>query len=93
MISDSLLASASTRPASIAASVAASPTAPVTPFRTTSHGQAATSATASDPARIFGSCLARLSGIRAAPACSAWRRSSTPASLATATTSAPNSSA
>ena len=55
MISDSLLARASTRPASMAASVAASPTAPVTPFSTTSHGHAATSAIASGPARILGS--------------------------------------
>ena len=49
MINDSLLARASTRPASSAASVARSPAAPVTPLSTTSHGHAATSLTASGP--------------------------------------------
>ncbi len=92
MISDSLLASASTRPASSAASVAASPTAPVTAFSTMSHGQAATSATASGPARIFGSCPAASPSV-AACAVTASCRSRAALSLATATTSAPNSSA
>ncbi len=50
MISDSLLARASVRPASSAASVACSPAAPVTPLSTTSHGHLATSQTASGPA-------------------------------------------
>ncbi len=93
MISDSLLASASTRPASMAASVAASPTAPVTAFSTTSQGQAATSATASGPARTFGSCRAGPPAARAVSAWRAWRTSSIRDSLATATTSAPNSTA
>ena len=39
MISDSLLARASTLPASSAATVGRSPTAPVMPLRTTSHVQ------------------------------------------------------
>ena len=55
MISDSLLASASTRPARSAARVAASPTAPVTALSTTSQGRAARSATASGPAMTSGS--------------------------------------
>ena len=54
MISDSLLARASTRPASSAASVARSPAAPVTPLSTTSHGHAATSLTASGPQSTCG---------------------------------------
>ena len=53
-ISDSLLARASTRPASSAASVAASPAAPVTPLSTTSHGHAASSLTASGPESTCG---------------------------------------
>ena len=53
-ISDSLLARASTRPASRAASVACSPAAPVTPLSTTSQGHAATSLTASGPASTWG---------------------------------------
>ena len=89
MISDSLLASASTRPASSAASVAARPTAPVTPFSTTSQGQAAASATASGPASSLGS--GRAEPAAAAAPRSASRTAATAASLATATTSAPNS--
>ncbi len=49
MISDSLLASASVVPASSAASVGRSPTAPVMPLRTTSHGRPAASTEASSP--------------------------------------------
>ena len=58
MISDSLLARASTRPASSAASVACSPAAPVTPLSTTSAGHPATSQIASGPARTWGRGLA-----------------------------------
>ena len=54
-ISDSLLASASVRPASSAASVGPSPIEPVMPLSTTSQGQRASSVAASGPARIFGS--------------------------------------
>src|SRR6516165_5609424 len=54
VISDSLLARASTRPARNAASVAARPLNPVTALSTTSAGQAATSAMASAPARTVG---------------------------------------
>ncbi len=54
MISDSLLARASVRPASSAASVARSPAAPVTPLSTTSHGRAASSQMASAPAKTSG---------------------------------------
>src|SRR5690349_509257 len=66
-IRDSLFASASTRPARSAASVAARPLNPVTAFSTTSAGQAATSATASGPARTVGngtppSAFGRVSG-------------------------------
>ena len=53
-ISDSLLASASVRPASSAASVGASPIEPVMPLSTRSHGHWASSVAASGPARIFG---------------------------------------
>ena len=49
MISDSLLASASVLPASSAASVGRSPTAPVMPLSTTSHGRPAASVEASSP--------------------------------------------
>ena len=51
MISDSLLASASVRPASSAASVGRSPTAPVMALSTTSHSSPAASVEASGPAR------------------------------------------
>jgi hypothetical protein len=53
-MSDSLLASASVRPASSAASVGASPIEPVMPLSTTSQGQPASWVAASGPARIFG---------------------------------------
>jgi hypothetical protein len=49
-ISDSLLASASVRPAVSAASVAGRPSAPSSPLSTTSHGCRAISATPSGPA-------------------------------------------
>ena len=91
MISDSLFASASTRPARSAASVAARPTAPVTAFSTTSHGRAARSAMASAPAITSGS-LRRAPSAEPAAA-SAARRSGTAAGLATATTSTPSSTA
>jgi hypothetical protein len=48
-MSDSLLASASTRPASSAARVGARPIEPVMPLRTTSQGSAASSVAASGP--------------------------------------------
>ena len=54
VISDSLFASASTRPARSAARVAARPLNPVTALSTTSQGQAAASATPSGPASTFG---------------------------------------
>ncbi len=53
--SDSLLASASVRPARSAASVGASPSDPTTPLSTTSHGHCASSVIASGPATILGS--------------------------------------
>ena len=54
MISDSLLARARVLPASRAASVAPSPTAPVMPLSTTSHGREAASAEASAPSPLNG---------------------------------------
>src|SRR5215467_7500229 len=83
-ISDSLFASASTRPARSAARVAARPLNPVTALSTTSQGQAAASVTPSGPARTFGCArapCARRASLTAAAACS----------RSTATTSAPNS--
>ncbi len=91
MMSDSLLASASMRPAVRADRVAASPTAPVTAFRTTSHGCAAIPATASGPAVTSGSF--RRAPPADAMAASASRSSGTAAGLATATLSAPSSMA
>ena len=53
--SDSLLARATVRPASSAASVARRPCAPATAFRTTSASSAASSTVADGPAKICGS--------------------------------------
>src|SRR5215469_4759933 len=86
MMSDSLLARASSRPAPMADKVAARPTAPVTALSTTSQGRAASSATASAPALSSGSLR------RAPPAAPrASRTSGTAAGLATATASTPKS--
>ncbi|CAM5545476.1 hypothetical protein SANTM175S_06175 [Streptomyces antimycoticus] len=54
-MSDSLLASASTRPASRAARVGARPMEPVMPLSTVWHWERASSVAASGPARISGS--------------------------------------
>ncbi len=54
-MSDSLLASASTRPALSAARVGARPMEPVMPLSTVWQGEAASSVAASGPARTSGS--------------------------------------
>ena len=71
MMSDSLLASASVVPASSAASVGRSPTAPVMPLRTTSQAIAAASVEASSPRPEYAgansaTCCSKRSGLRPA---------------------------
>ena len=71
MISDSLLASASVVPASSAASVGRSPTAPVMPLSTTSHARPAASTEASSPSPEYAgansaTCASNSSGLRPA---------------------------
>ena len=68
MIRDSLLASASVVPASSAASVGRSPTAPVMPLSTTSHSRPAASVEASSPrpekaGRNSATCASKRSGL------------------------------
>lgn len=83
-ISDSLLASASTRPASSAASVEVSPRAPVMPLSTMSQGDAAISATPPGPASTRA---------RAPAAARASRSAGTAEGSATATASTSKSAA
>ena len=71
MISDSLLASARVVPASSAASVGRSPTAPVIPLSTTSQARPAASVEASSPSPEYAgansaTCCANSSGLRPA---------------------------
>ena len=90
MMSDSLLASASTEPASSAARVGRSPIEPVTPLRTTSAPHPAATVAASSPTTTSGADAATPAS---AAACATAARTSSTEPRAAATSGTRNSTA